>query len=126
MPGVDTYLTDFVQDPPIYDAKVLQDLHFRRGNFTPDIIIVTRPAFAITTELKSNPKLVPAGRTDIVSGSGFNPWPKDIDRPHLEKGKKRTVAFNATFTRWKQYDKHKYDMNTMAFAMGPGERRNNK
>jgi len=122
MPGVDSYLTSQVQDPPIWHGvPVPENLHFGQGEWSTDILLTAQPGFRFMTNLQ-DPKVVPVnGLPDsmVEGGTGFNPEPEEIIYPKLKKGQRLTPEINATREDWRLYHKYKHDMHTQAFFMGP-------
>jgi len=122
MPGVDSYLTSQVQNPPIWHGvPVPKDLHFGNGEWSTDILLVAQPGYRFMTNL-NDPKLVPVnGLPDnrVKGGSGFNPDPEEALYPKIEKGQRITPEINASLRSYHEYHKFKYDMHTQAFLMGP-------
>jgi hypothetical protein len=57
---------------------------------------------------------------DLKAGSGYNPVPKVIVHPYIDKNIIITKEINDTIRDSFFYDEFKWDMETQAFALGPG------
>ena len=57
---------------------------------------------------------------DLKAGSGYNPVPKVIVHPYIDKNIRITKEINDTIRDSFFYDEFKWDMETQAFALGPG------
>ena len=57
---------------------------------------------------------------DLKAGSGYNPVPKVIIHPYIDKNIRITKEINDTIRDSFFYDEFKWDMETQAFALGPG------
>jgi len=122
MPGVDSYLTSQVQDPPIWHGvPVPESLHYGDGEWSTDILLTAQPGYRFLTNL-TDPKLIPVNGLDddmVKGGAGFKPIPDEVLYPKIEKGQIIDEEINATLRAYAEYHKYKYDMHTQAFLMGP-------
>lgn len=127
MPGVDSYLTSQVQNPPIWHGVPVPDnLHYGNGEWSTDILLIAQPGYRFMTNL-NDPKLVAVnGLPDdlVKGGSGYHPGPEEVLYPKMEKGQRITEEINATLRSYDEYHQFKYDMHTQAFLMGPDFKEN--
>lgn len=125
MPGVDIYLAKQVQEPPIFGANVIPDkLKYGKGDNTQDILIVAKPSYRLVSKIaQENDRVIHVQRPDdaeLKAGSGYNPLPQEIFYPYIDKRTIMTQKIYDTIRDYKLYHQFKFDMNTQAFAMGPG------
>ncbi len=123
--GADAYLTKRVQDPPIPGAqRIPSELHYGRGEWTQDILLVAKPSFQFVSATASDePKIISVTKMDddkLKAGIGFNPHPEEIFYPFIDKRTIITKQINDTIRDYYRYHKFKWDMRTQAFMMGPG------
>ena len=124
MPGMDVYLGKRVQDPPVLGGTLIPDkFKYGRGDFTQDILAMAKPSFRIVSN-SEDPKVMHVQHVDddiLKSGSGYNPKPKEIFYPYIDKRTIITKEINDTIRDYGLYQQFKWDMRTQAFAVGPGE-----
>ena len=58
---------------------------------------------------------------DLKAGAGYNPLPEEIFYPFIDKRTIITEEINNTIRDYGLYHQFKWDMQTQAFAMGPGK-----
>ena len=126
MPGVDVYLAKQVQNPPIYGAEFIPDkLRYGEGDNTQDILIVAKPSYRLVSNLaEESPKVLRVHNLEddeLEAGAGYNPLPEEIFYPHIDKRTIITQKINDTIRDYGLYHEFKWDMETQAFALGPGE-----
>jgi len=124
MPGVDIYLAKKVQDPPIIGGTLIPEkLKYGRGDHAQDILIVAKPSFQLISQnAEENDKIIRVHNMkddDLKAGSGYNPVPKVIIHPYIDKNIRITKEINDTIRDSFFYDEFKWDMETQAFALGP-------
>lgn len=123
MPGVDIYLAKEVQNPPIGGARMIPEkFKYGRGANTQDILIVAKPSFRIVSHV-DDAKIIRVHNLDdddLKAGAGYNPLPQEIEYPFIDKRTIWTQKLRDTIRDYHLYHKFKWDMNTQAFALGPG------
>lgn len=124
MPGMDVYLGKRVQDPPVLGGTIIPDkFKYGRGDFTQDILAMAKPSYRIVSN-SEDPKVMHVQNLDddiLHAGSGYNPNPKEIFYPYIDKRTIITKEINDTIRDYGLYQKFKWDMRTQAFAVGPGK-----
>ena len=125
--GLDVYLTSQVQDPPLWNGvRVPEKFHYADGEWTMDILIVAKPAYQLVTNGNgtSNKIISLNGGVEdyqLKGGAGRNPYLEEVRYPKIMKGAEITEEINDTIDAHNDYHKHKWDMHTQAFLMGPGK-----
>ena len=125
MPGVDVYLAKQVQDPPIFGAEAIPEkLNYGAGDNTQDILIVAKPSYRIVSKLaEESDKILRVHNLEdeeLRAGAGYNPLPEEIFYPYIDKRTIITQKIKDTIRDYGLYHKFKWDMETQAFALGPG------
>jgi len=121
--GVDAYITRQVQDPPLWHGVPVPDeFNFREGKYAQDILIVAKPAFQLISNQSNDRILNVNGFPDdeLVEGAaGRNPYLKEVKLPKVMKGHLPTEEQLKQRSDHHDYHRHKYDMHTRAYMMGP-------
>ena len=123
MEGADVYLTKQVQSPRIWHGvEVPEELHYKEGTEVPDILLVAKPAYQLVSYEESDNiiRLNELPDTILKAGAGFNPVPAEALWPKMVKGQKLTKKLNESIKSHNEWKKHRFDMDTQAFLMGPG------
>ena len=78
----------------------------------------------ISPEAEENDRIIRVHNlkdADLKAGSGYNPLPTEIKYPFIDKRTRYTLELNNTLRDYKLYHQFKWDMETQAFALGPGK-----
>ena len=125
MEGVDVYLTDQVQDPPLWHGVEVPDyFKFGDGKYTQDILLVAKPAYQLITNVTDDRIINVNGITDdtlLKGGAGRNPYLLEPKLPRIERGIPPTPEEAQIISDHHDYQQYKYDMQTRAYMMGPGK-----
>ena len=124
MDDVDAYITRQVQDPPLWHGvEVPEEFKFGEGRYIQDILLVAKPAFQLISN-QSNDKIINVnGFPDDYKSKGAagrNPYLPEIKLPKVMKGDLPTPEQLQQREDHHDYHQFKYDMQTQAFMMGPG------
>ena len=124
MEGVDVFLTDQVQDPPIWHGVKIPELfQYGNGKYVQDILLVAKPAYQLISN-ESNEKIINVnGLLDdsvLKGGAGRNPYLQEVKYPKIKRGIPLTTEQAQAISDYKDFHKYKYDMQTRAYMMGPG------
>eukprot|EP00096_Caligus_rogercresseyi_P000795 TRINITY_DN1131_c0_g1_i1.p1 TRINITY_DN1131_c0_g1~~TRINITY_DN1131_c0_g1_i1.p1 ORF type:complete len:552 (+),score=85.44 TRINITY_DN1131_c0_g1_i1:73-1728(+) len=123
--GIKCYLTSNIQYPPMHSSKILpENLHYRFGEFVQDIVILADLAYDLRVRSPSE-KFIPVNQFlggNRKAGTGWTTRPVKPFFKKLQKGVKLMDAseeYNRSYAIHQNYMRHKDDMKTVAFAMGP-------
>ena len=78
----------------------------------------------ISPEAEENDRIIRVHNlkdANLKAGTGYNPLPEEIIYPFIDKRTIITKQINDTIIDYGRYHKFKWDMETQAFAMGPGK-----